>query len=351
MDIGQRGAGHADAEQAASVRRSWVRVAVRGVIIAAAVGVLWWVVVQAIGHEALPRLREATAGQIGAFAALSVATVAINGLIFWMTLLPVRRLRLIDVQATNALATLSAVVPFKFSLLVRVLVHRRRDGLPLLVIGAWFAAMGVIVVAAPAPVLGGAWARGGLDFTAIAIAAAGASVVTALLVLGARWFRGEQGLARLARWADALRLGVVRRAVRTEAFANLHSGFLILSDGRVVGVTMLLRLVDLAVQAARFQVVAHVLGHPLGASEAMLLALAFFMIGVMSPVMVGVREGGVAKLAAIIGMGGAEIGPVLAVAVAAGEGVVNLVLGALGLAWIGPGVFRGERAGDGRARG
>ncbi len=322
--------------------RSWGRLAFRAVLVLVSAAALWWVVAKAIGHEDLPRLAKATTGQLAIFGLLSVATVVINGLIFWLTLLPVRRLRLVDVQATNALATLSALIPFKFSLLVRVLVHRRRDGLPLLVIGAWFAAMAVVLIAAPAPALGAAWLRGGLDAQAILFAGVGTAGVVVAIVAAARVFRGPRGLERLGKLADVVRLGIVGRAVRSAAFGNLHSGFEMLSNVWVVGATTLLRLADMAVQAGRFYVVAQVLGYTLSAPEALLLAIAFFMIGVVSPVMVGVREGGVAQLAAIIGVGGADAGPVLAVAVAAGEGLVNLVLGALGLAWIGPGVFAGR---------
>src|SRR5690606_21428503 len=91
-------------------------------------------------REQLDRLADAGWRPIALLVVLSGLSLALNGAIFWLVLLPARRLRAADVIATNALATFLAYLPFKISLIVRALIHQRRDRVPLVLLGAWMSA-------------------------------------------------------------------------------------------------------------------------------------------------------------------------------------------------------------------
>ena len=93
-------------------------------------------------REGLARLfQEAGIQSLGVLVLLSTLSLTINGLAFWITLSPIRRLRILDVIAVNTLATIAANLPFKLSAVLRVLIHNRHDGLAIKTIIAWFAAM------------------------------------------------------------------------------------------------------------------------------------------------------------------------------------------------------------------
>lgn len=306
-------------------------------------GLLGWCVRLALRErEAFERLAEASAGTVLLLLALSAASIVINGLIFLVVLRPVRRLDAPGMLATNALATLLNYLPFKLSLLTRVFVHVRRDRMDLFSIGAWFAACAVLMLAAPAPLLVMGWLRGSVDSGSLALAVALTAVAGAAIVLGARLFAGRRGEARFM--GLLRRVPVARRAAGGEALARLHAGFTMLAAPRSVAGAMALRLGDLLVQAARFVVAAGILGLTLEWREALPLALAYFMIGVLTPVgALGAREGGVVGLAILLGAGDRETIAALALLVTGTEAIANLACGGAGLAYLRPWRWFGER--------
>ncbi|HRQ74272.1 MAG TPA: hypothetical protein PLU35_14715, partial [Phycisphaerales bacterium] len=131
-------------------RKPYLRLAVQGLGFVAGLVLLGWCVRAALSpenREQLSKLGDAPAWAVAALLGLSVASVALNGLAFWCALLPARRLHASDVIATNALATFLNYLPFKLSAISRVVIHNRRDRVPLLTIGGWFGAvLGVMVV-------------------------------------------------------------------------------------------------------------------------------------------------------------------------------------------------------------
>ncbi|MCC6285911.1 MAG: flippase-like domain-containing protein [Phycisphaerales bacterium] len=304
---------------------------------------LGWCVRMALHErEAFARLGEASPRAVLLLLVLSAASIGINGIIFWVVLRPARRLDVPGVLATNALATLLNYLPFKLSLLSRVLVHVRRDRLDLFTIGAWFAACAVLMLSAPAPLLAVAWFRRSVDAGSIALAGALTAVAGAFVVLGARCFAGERGEVRFTRLVR--RVPGARRAAGSAALARLHAGFTMLASAPAVAGAMALRLGDLLVQAARFVVAAGILGIPLDWSQALPLALAYFMIGVLTPVgALGAREGGVVGLAILLGAGERESIAALALLVTGTEAIANLACGGVGLAYLRPWRWFGGR--------
>jgi hypothetical protein len=293
-------------------------------------------------REQLARLGEAPRGLIAALALLSLATMVVNGLMFWTALLPVRRLRAPDVIATNAISTMLAYLPLKAGAIARVAIHNRRDHVPLATIGAWFMALLVEMALAFGPAvlmtiwlgrIDKAWAAG-----VGAMIAAGTVVVVAL----ARLFRGETGLARMT--AIVGRVPPLKKLLATGLWGQLHAGFDMLSAPAVVAAGSLLRLLDLSIHAGRFLVAAKILGVPLSPAQALPVALTYFIIGVLSPSgLAGLREGGATvlfgSLFAAAGMASQEAREhfaAVALLVTAVEAVAFLIGGAIGLAWLRP---------------
>jgi hypothetical protein len=295
-------------------------------------------------REQLQRLSEASPLHVGTLLLLSLITLNINGLIFWVVLHPARRLRMLDMLAVNAVATFLIYLPFKLSALFRIAVHNRRDRIPLLTIGAWFAAVAILLLAAITPAtLAAAW-RQQIDLAWLAATLAGCAALGLGLIVMARVFRGDEGQTRLVRLAGSLRIGLLRRLAGSRAWSNLHAGFSMLSSAKAVAAATLLRLADLGVLAGRFVLAAAIFGIALPFDQALLISLAYFMVGVLSPFgVLGTREAGaVGMAAALFGTAGADIAEsastfaAVALLVSATEAIVYLFCAALGLGWLRP---------------
>jgi len=285
----------------------------------------------------LERLGGATLGEVALLLGLSSGTLVLNGLIFWAALVPAKRLRLADVQATNAIASFLSYLPFKLSVMARVVIHSRRDGVPVLTIGAWLGAVGVVMGVAFAPLVGASLWRKGLDPAWWAVVLGGMAALGALVVGASRAFAHERGLARIHRWFDPLPVPILHRFLRSPAFARLHAGFAMTGDARVVAGTTGVRVIDVGVQAARFVVVARILDLPIGMEEATLVASTYFLIGVVSPAgSVGTREAGVVGLCEMLEIGGGTAFATAAVIVTATESIVFALGAATGIAWLRP---------------
>ncbi len=329
---------HTDSE-AAGKQRSLARVLIQVIGFAASIAALGWAVKMALTEEnraQLENLQNASAGQVMALVGLSFSSVAINGLIFWVVIRPVHKIRATDVISTNAIATLLAYLPFKLSLVARVAIHRKRDGVPVLTIGAWFAAIGVLMLAVLGPMalvsfvlqdVNLLWWVGVVGSVAIGVGA---------VIVMARVFYGERGVQRIAS------VGVLRGWTEKESFGRLHAGFDMIACPWSSGWAGLGRMLDVLAFAGRFVVAAAVLGLPISGSDALLLGSVYFLIGVFSPFgMLGTREAGTIGAAALFGVSSAAIGdggegPIAAavVFITAVEAVVNLGCAGFGVAWL-----------------
>jgi hypothetical protein len=317
-----------------------LRLAAQAAVFLLGLAALGWAVSMALkNREQLERLGDAGAGAIAALLALSLATQTINGLIFWWTLAPVRRLRVADVLATNAVSTALAYLPFKIGAIARIVIHNRRDRVPLAQIGAWFAAVAVVmVVAFVPPVLAAVWLKR-VDWLWVLVTVLGEVLVSAALIGLSRQLRGERGVERLTRVIAAVRFGAGVRLLRSRLWAHLHSAFDMLAHPAAAGGTIGLRLLDAVVQGVRFTVAARVLGVELGFAPGLVISLAYFTAGVVSPVMMGAREAGAMAIAALMLPGTRQVAEEfagVALFVTATEAVVYLGVGTLGMLWLRP---------------
>jgi hypothetical protein len=321
-----------------------VRIAIQIAGFAVCLGLLGWCLSLALtpeNRQQLERLREASALQIAGLLFLSFVTLNLNGLIFWTVLTPVKRVGIVDMLATNGIATFMTYLPFKLSALVRILIHNRRDRVPVLTIGAWFAALTVLLLMTLGPAAAAAAWRQKIDLVWLLATLGGQAVLGTILVITARAFRGEAGQQRLMAIASLVRLGILRRLLASRAWSSLHAGFDMLACPKVVIGATLLRLADLAALSGRFALAAAIFGIALPLDQALLISLSHFMIGVLSPFgVLGAREAGATGVASFLAIGteGEAAGAFAAVALLVGatEVMVYLVGAGLGLAWLRP---------------
>jgi hypothetical protein len=329
-----------------STRRRAVRLTVQLIGVLAGIASLWWCVALALKPENrhhMNRLLEAPGHLLAAMFALSLATLVINGLLFWIMLAPVRRLRVSDTIAVNALCQMVSYLPLKLGAVTRVLVHNRRDHLPLAMIGAWFAAILVPMALAYLTPLGllMVWPRMAAPWLAALV---GLEVVGAIVIVAfARVFRGSPGLGRLSNILGRVPLLPLGRMLRTKLWGDLHAGFDMLASPWAVGGSVALRIADISVHTARFLVAGAILGLALPIEQALPISVVYFLVGVVSPSgQAGLREGAATGIAGLLlaktgatGEAAKAFAPV-ALLVSATEALVFLVAGGMGLLWLRP---------------
>lgn len=299
-------------------------------------------------REQLQNLRDAPLHLVVSLLALSSIGVIANGLTFWFVLRPVRRIQLTGMIATNALATFLAYLPFKLSLMARIAIHRQRDGVPIPLIGPWFAAIGVVLLATVAPILLMAAWRREVDALWIVILAVLLVIAAGVLTIAARTVGGQRGLRMAQTLADKQPIGLVKRITRSETFILFDEGLEMLGSFWQSLGAIGLRVVDIAAMAGRFYIASRIVGTPMPAGDSLVGSVVYFIIGVFSPIgALGTREGGTAELLKRFGEIDFEQLALIALVVTAAEMIVNAVLAAAGIAWLRPDrLIRGAGRGD-----
>ncbi|MEM9065486.1 MAG: hypothetical protein AAGB51_08365 [Planctomycetota bacterium] len=322
------------------------KIAVQLVGFLIAIALFGWAVSMGFSEEnrgGLERLRDAGPLPIAQLIGLSLVVVATNGFVFWLTMIPVRRLRLRDIQAANGLCTLLAFLPFKLGAITRVAIHRQRDGVPVMLVGAWWAAILVVFAGGVAPVLLATIVADSMGLMWWATVAASMVATTLIIWRLSGVFEGPKGMARLRALMLAERFSLIGKLLHSDAAHHLHSAFRMTDHLKVVTGCHVLRLVDIGAQAGRIAIAAGVVGLTISPHEAVALALGSVLIMMASPVgLVGTREAGVVALAAWMGLTdgiGEETSDQLALALLVVTGsdlIAVLVAAGVGVGWLGP---------------
>jgi hypothetical protein len=319
-----------------------LKLAVQVLGFAIGIALLAWCVHGALKNpEGFRRLGEASPGQVAALVGLTLVVILASGAVFRETLVPIRRLPMLEVQATNFIACLLVLVPFKLSVLFRILVHNRRDKVPLLTIGAWFAAVGVVILCVLVPTIAASVWRGRADTLWFIGAGGGMLLSLTAVLLIARFFATVRGWAWLKGHYGRIPLPARLRAGSTAADALLekaHEGVRMLASPRVVYGCALMRLVDFAAQAGRIAVAAAIVGQSISWEHALLAGTIFFFITAAAPSgAIGTREGGTAWLIATV-LPSLDQGlfKVVVIAVSATEAIVLLAGSVLSIAYLRP---------------
>ncbi len=307
------------------------------------------VAVKPQNQQQLAKLLAAPAHEKLALIGLSMVVVLISGSVFHAALRPVRRLRWLDVQAINVIACLLALLPMKLSLVFRVLVHNRRDGVPVLTIGAWFVAISAVMGAVVGPILLVTMWRQTPDGFWLAGCAAGVCAAAGAMLACARALRNERVWARVAGfWVRLPMPSMLKSAALLE---RGHEGVRMLGDARSVWMGVGLRTLDICVQAGRFKIAAAIVDQPLTWDQAVLAGSTFFLIGALAPTgQVGAREAGTAGFLGVV-LSGMDFDAlaIIVLMISATETAVLLVGSMIGLAYLRPDrLLRGSAGREGR---
>jgi len=238
---------------------------------AISMALLVWVIDRATSEENaenLERLREARPGPVLGLVALTAASVTLNGLIFWVTARPVRRLRPIDVIGVNSIATFLSILPFKLGFLSRAIIHRRRDRVRIVDLAVWFVSVSVLGLAVFVPLGVISLWRGALDTVWWGTSSAAIlGMVLAAVILG------KMSVTRP--WLARMSLGTYR---------------IMRHPWTVIGSTIF-RLMDVAALGGRFLVAGAIIGLPITYTQAGMHGTVFYLVSVLSPAgVLGFRE-------------------------------------------------------------
>jgi len=314
------------------------RVIIQLVGYAGGIALLGWCVSRALSpenREQLTRLADASPLAIALLCGLSVCSIVLNGLIFWSAVRPVKRVPIGSVMATNAIATALNYVPFKLSMLSRILIHSRHDGVPLLTIGGWLGTVIIILVATLGPMVAISLKRPMIDSTWFALVSGAMVVAIGGIVLGARLCL-TQTVRRVSR-SVTMRTRPGRRFLASSMEPHVLDGLRMMASPVAVGSGVVLRLADVAAQSARFVVAAGILGVALQFDKAFLLGATYFGIGIVSPFgMLGTREAGAAGLADALSIPDADAIAAVVLLVSATEALVTIILATIGAVYLRP---------------
>lgn len=294
------------------------------------------VALQPKNQQQLAKLLDAPWSEKLALIGLSIVVVLISGSVFYVALSPIRKLRWLEMQSINVIACLLALLPMKLSLVFRVLLHNRRDGMPMLTIGAWFAATAAVMCVVIGPVLGVTLLRHTPDAIWAAGCLGGTLLCAGVLIAVARALRHERWWSMLIRVWSALPIPKLLKGPMLQERAQ--EGARMLASPYAVGAGVALRMLDIVVQAARFKIAAAIVDQPLTWDQAVLAGATFFLIGALAPTgQVGAREAGTAGFVGLI-LSGIDFGSfaVIVLMVSATETAVLMVGSMIGLAYLGP---------------
>ncbi|MCK4873148.1 MAG: hypothetical protein KAS72_10520 [Phycisphaerales bacterium] len=218
----------------------------------------------AVKGGAVRDIADASTWQIIALLACSAVSVVAHGTAWWLLMRPIQHLLWTRVQAINSVASLFFYAPLKLSVIARVALHRRADGLGYGLMAAWFVAgtgcLGVAVVA-----------------ILLASALHGSSAPVQIIVAGLVVVLGCASIILVARFH------LVGKLLRGSERMLVHP--------MIVVAAVLLRLVDMSAMTVRLRIACDILHEPVSLDEAYALTIMPLIGGVVSPIgALGARE-------------------------------------------------------------
>ncbi len=309
--------------QAQPVRR-WTpgKLAIQLVGLALGAALFTWAIRNAFKPEnqpAIEKLKHAAGSDIALLLGLTIFSLILNGVVFWLTLRPLRRVPLGETIAINCIAAFLTLLPFKLGLLLRALIHYKRHAVPAKELAAWLAAFGGLSAMTLVVLAGASFWRGGFDGVWFGVVAAGLAVGGGLVILAGHLALKSALLTRLSLGAD-----VIAR------------------DWRVVFGHIAMRVVDVATFGLRFWVAAKITGISVSPTGSMLMGSTYLLLNASAPAgSLGLAEAGTAFLAERVGVEKQQA-VLLALVITA---ALSLTSGALALAawaWLRPDKLMGS---------
>lgn len=264
-------------------RRSRGRLIVQAIGVAIGLSLLGWAISIAFSEKnraGIDAIRHANPSDLAMLVALTAGAIVLNGTTFWFSQpWPPRKVPVTDAIAGNAIATFLGLIPFKISVVVRGLIHHRRNGVRFADLAAWFAAITAMALATLIPVGVATFWRKSLDPMWWVASIGGVALAGAAGVVLGRLAGRYRILHRLSLGAD--------RIVR---------------DPVIMGANLAMRFADVMLFSLRFQIAGRIAGVELPFEQAAMLGAGYFLIVVLGPFgPLGFAEMGVAGLAALVG--------------------------------------------------
>lgn len=263
-------------------------------------------------------LTNASVGMLILLVALGLLSTVLDGVVFWGVLLPYRKLNFMHVQAVNMSAAFLNLMPVRVGTVFRVVYHAQVDGVPLVPIIGWFAAITLTTVAS-------------LGTIAVAtLLAAPFSLIWFLLIAGGFFFSG------LIIWA-VTRIPFVQR---------LGGGAeKMFGDPRALFMGLVGRALVLSSVCGRLAVAGVIVGLDLTVQDVILLSIAMILVSFNPLGRFGWREATLAFLAPYIAPEALNMlndgdENKLALIESAGEGIALIMFGVLTLLWTAPRLLR-----------
>ncbi len=307
---------------------------------AVGLAILVWCVWYASSQGDWSRVRSANPWLIGAIVAVSAGSIFLNGVLFRLTLNPVRpRARgandrrgaptvatplptLGAVTAVNWVCTLANFAPLRLGMIARVTYHMRVDGLRFIEIVNWFALDLMTFLLPITGVIAATFLVRSFGWTWIALAVGTTAVLTFLV-----W------------WIAHLRIVPVQ---------FLESARII-GDGPTLLLCLPIRCVDLALNGVRTILAAQILGLNLDYADSFALACTGLLASLGPLGRLGFREAGFALVAQLLAAKGFEGGidaafVQLSIIDSAGEAIAALIGGVPLSIWMTRRLIRAKRA-------
>lgn len=228
-------------------------------------------------QPALDKLRHAAPTDLAVLVGLTLLSLAVNGVMFWLTLRPIRKVPLGETIAVNSIAAFLTILPFKLGLILRTVIHYRRHGVGLKSLTAWLAAFAGLTLGTLVVLAGASFWRKGIDGVWVATVVGGLVILGGVTVLAGHAAKRSALLAKLSLGADAI--------ARDPVAVYGHIG---------------LRVVDIATYAARFYVAARIAEIPITPSGSTLMGSTYILFNAAAPAgTLGVAEMGTAGVATL----------------------------------------------------
>ena len=270
---------------------------------------LGWIIREAVLTGDWQRLWNAEWWLVAMLLGCTVLSWVLNGATFWITIQPLKRVRLYDMLALNLVGNMLNYAPIRAGAIARILYHHRVDRLGLLQIGAWFAMIGYVL------------ALGVFSCFIAFFVWPSFDMIWVVLVLG------QMAMGALATRAIAGHPLVVKHGRGVDRLFRNH---------RSLWGAAVLRVIDIAAFSGRMWAALLIVGITLPMAHVVVLAMVALAASMIPFGRVGFREFCVAIVAARLGeMAG--IGDVpweqLALIESAGEAIFFVPMGILAMRW------------------
>ncbi|CAN5869624.1 hypothetical protein BH11PLA1_BH11PLA1_15240 [soil metagenome] len=308
--------------------RTVLRVTVQVLGFLVSLAILAWVIVKVGGDEhtraQAERLLHAPPWQIAIVLILSGLTTACSGLVFWAVGRGLHNAGALECIHVNGVGSLLGYLPMKASLIFRVLYHRRAGQVDWLHIAAWMSATALVITCSLTPPLAASLGLKRADALWWVVAVGGSMAFAVALVTGARYFAGAPGMARLHTLARNSHIPGTERFLGLALTRKLHRALDLLGNPASVALAFAFRTLEFAAQAARFWLIAQIVGIEMSVGQAMLAGPIYFFVQATSPAGVaGPREG------ALLALLGEQFGAVI-LAVSVAQACMDVLQGILG---------------------